>query len=372
VLRPTTRLLTLLELLQARGHVTGPEAARRLEVDPRTVRRYVAALEELGIPVTAERGRDGGYRLVAGFKLPPMMFTEEEALALAVGLLAARGLGLAEAAPAVASAQAKLQRVMPAALRRRVRDVDETVALDLARPSRPAATGVLATLSDAARRRRRVHLTARAADGAITERDFDPWGLAYRRGHWYAVGWCHLRQAQRSFRLDRVERVTPADGAFERPAGFDALRSLTDAVARLPRAFSAEVWLATDLATARRLVFPALGVLEASGRGVLLRAQADDLGWLAGELARLPVDFEVRAPQALRDALEALAARARRGATASIGSRSKANQSVAHATLASGSCPPRPRAPPRPRINSEASDEPRATGRGPSRVGSGS
>ena len=159
-----------------------------------------------------------------------------------------------------------------------------------------------------------MHLAPRAADGTLTARDFDPWGLAYRRGRWYAVGWCHLRQAQRSFRLDRVERVEPADGAFERPAGFDALRSLTEAVARLPRAFAAEVWLATDLATARRLVFPALGLLEPSGVGVLLRAQADDLGWLAGELARLPLDFEVRSPPSLRGALAALAARALRGA----------------------------------------------------------
>jgi predicted DNA-binding transcriptional regulator YafY len=306
----------LLELLQGRGLVTGPEVARRLEVDPRTVRRYVAALEELGIPVESERGRDGGYRLVAGFKLPPMMFTEEEALALSVGLLAARGLGLGEAAPAVASAQAKLQRVMPAALQRRVRDVDETVALDLAQPATPAPAGVLAALSDAARRRRRVHLAARAADGTLTERDFDPWGLAYRRGRWYAVGWCHLRRSQRTFRLDRLERVETADGAFERPAGFDALQSLSEGVARLPRANSAEVWLAADLSSARRAIYPALGVLEASGRGVLLRAQADDLGWLAGELARLPMDFEVRSPPALRDALEVLAARVRRGARA--------------------------------------------------------
>src|SRR5260370_5664526 len=88
-------------------------------------------LEELAFPITAERGRDGAYMLVAGFKLPPMMFTDDEALALSVGLLAARGLGLADAAPAVASAQAKLERVMPAGLKKRVPALDETVTLDL-------------------------------------------------------------------------------------------------------------------------------------------------------------------------------------------------------------------------------------------------
>src|SRR4029079_1233850 len=96
---PTTRVLAALELLQARGRVTGAELAGRLGGHPRTVRRSIALLEEMGIPITAERGRHGAYSLVAGFKLPPMMFTEDEALALSVGLLAARGLGVAEAGP---------------------------------------------------------------------------------------------------------------------------------------------------------------------------------------------------------------------------------------------------------------------------------
>ena len=88
---PTTRVLAVLELLQAHGRMSGAELARRLDVDPRTVRRYIAMLEEMGIPITAERGRYGAYLLVAGFKLPPMMFTDDEALALSLGLLAARG-----------------------------------------------------------------------------------------------------------------------------------------------------------------------------------------------------------------------------------------------------------------------------------------
>ena len=112
---PTTRVLTVLELLQTHGKLSGPELANRLGVDGRTLRRYIGKLEDLGIPVTAERGRYGSYSLIRGFKLPPMMFTEDEAMALSVGLLAARQLGLAEAALAVESAQAKLERVMPAA-----------------------------------------------------------------------------------------------------------------------------------------------------------------------------------------------------------------------------------------------------------------
>src|ERR1700716_4712413 len=117
--QPTVRVLALLELLQARGTTSGSTLAQALGVDRRTLRRYIAMLEDLGIPITSTQGRFGGYQVVPGFKLPPMMFTDDEALALAVGLLAARGLGLADAAPSVASAQAKLERVMPPGLKKR-------------------------------------------------------------------------------------------------------------------------------------------------------------------------------------------------------------------------------------------------------------
>src|SRR6266704_3053454 len=110
---PTTRVLTVLEMLQSQGRVTGAEIADRLEVHIRTVRRYVAMLEDLGIPVAAERGRYGAYRLMPGFKLPPLMFTEDEALALTLGLKAARRMGLALTAPAVEGALAKVERVLP-------------------------------------------------------------------------------------------------------------------------------------------------------------------------------------------------------------------------------------------------------------------
>src|SRR6476619_1063753 len=105
VYRPTARVLTVLELLQSHGRLTGAELARRLEVDIRTLRRYITMLQDLGIPLVAERGRNGAYELSSGFKLPPMMFTNEEALALSLGLLATRHLGLAQAASAVESAQ---------------------------------------------------------------------------------------------------------------------------------------------------------------------------------------------------------------------------------------------------------------------------
>lgn len=300
---PTTRVLALLEILQARGRASGTQLAEAIGVDGRTLRRYVVMLEELGVPIVAERGRHGGYSLVPGFKLPPMMFNDDEALALALGLLAARGLGLADAAPAVASAQAKLERVMPAALQQRVRAVDETIALEL-----PASTGgdgaALVALSAAAQSRQRVHLEYRAPDGTSTARDFDPYGLAWRGGRWYAVGHCHLRRDLRSFRIDRIHRLRPLPFAFERPPGFDALAYLARSVATLKRQHGIEVLLDTDLATARRELFDAIGLLEPVPGGVLLSAQADDLDWFARELARLPFGFSIRSPASLRDALK--------------------------------------------------------------------
>lgn len=298
---PTTRVLTLLELLQALGRASGAELARRLEVDGRTLRRYIGKLEDLGIPVIAERGRYGCYSLMPGFKLPPMVFTDDEALALSVGLLAARRLGLAQAAPAVESAQAKLERVMPARLDRRIRALGETVQLDLAR-ALPAGgnSQVLLALSKAAHERRRVQLHYRAADGEATQRSLDVYGLAWRGGRWYAVGHCHLRRGLRSFRLDRMEQVATGEERFTAPADFDAVSHLALGLATLPRAISVQVLLKTDLATAREQLFETIGLFQPCDGGLMLYSQTDDLPWYARQLARLECAFEIVSPRKLR------------------------------------------------------------------------
>lgn len=309
--RPTLRVLSALELLQARGRLSGAELAERLGVDRRTVRRYIAKLEELGIPLIADQGRDGGYRLVPGFKLPPLMFSDDEALALSVGLIAARGLGLAEAAPAAASAQAKLERVMPEALRKRVGAMDDTVTVEMSRPVAALVdNAVLATLSQAAQKRQRVHLAYRTPQLNDSERDFDPYGLLYRAGCWYVAGHCHLRRSLRSFRLDRVRSVRAIDVYFGRPEDFDVLAYLQQSIASLPREHTATVRLHTDLASAQRELFYAFGLLEAEGEDrVRLRSQTENLDWYARQLARLPFDFEVIEPPALKDALLRLSKR---------------------------------------------------------------
>ncbi len=300
---PTTRVLTVLELLQTHGRLSGADLAQRLAVDGRTLRRYISKLEDLGIPVVAERGRYGCYSLIAGFKLPPMMFTDDEALALSLGLVAARGLGLAEAAPAVQSAQAKLERVMPRNLKNRLRALSETVTLDLARSVAQGDNTALLALSEAAHGCQRVHLAYRSADGVVTGRDMDPYGLAFRGGRWYVAGWCHLRQDLRSFRLDRVLQVQALNAVFTPPADFNAVQYLALGIATLPRAFSVQVLLRTRVETAQAQLFEGIGVFQPCEEGVLLHAQADDLHWFARQLARLSFAFEIREPPALRAAL---------------------------------------------------------------------
>lgn len=311
---PTTRVLALLELLQTHRHMSGGELASRLGVDRRTLRRYVQALEELGIPVTTERGRHGGYRLMPGFKLPPMMFSAEEALALSLGLLAARNLGVPEAAPAVESARAKLERVMPAELRHRVRALDESARLALPPPRAASDERLLGLLATATRERQRVRLDYGDERGQSTRRVLNPYGLVYHGGHWYVSGWCHLRRDLRSFRLDRIGEATPLAASFDRPTAFDAADHLTRGLATLPRAIAVELRLATDLETAVAELGSHIGLLMPAedGNGVTLHGRTDSLSWYARQLIRLPFDFRVVEPAALRDELRRQAERLRR------------------------------------------------------------
>jgi len=307
---PTTRVLAVLELLQSRGRISGPELAQRINVDVRTLRRYIVLLEELGIPITTERGRHGAYMLVAGFKLPPMMFTDAEALALSMGLLAARSLGLHAGESALASAQAKLERVMPESLKRRLRAVETTVSIESSNPlAIHANTAALMLLTHAAHAAERVHLHYRSAQGEESRRDFDTYGLGFRGGAWYAVGFCHLRHGVRGFRVDRIIEVQPLAVRFTRPKDFDVLEWLNRSIATLPRAHLIEVLLHTDMAKAREAFSPAIGLLEPAEGGVLLHVRTDDLAWFARQLARVSFDFDIRTPQRLRKELLAHAAR---------------------------------------------------------------
>ncbi|MAM88934.1 MAG: transcriptional regulator [unclassified Hahellaceae] len=304
---PTTRVLAALELLQSHQQMSGSELAERLGVDPRTVRRYISVLEELGIPVMTEQGRFGGYRLVAGFKLPPMMFTEEESLAVSLGLLAAQQLGLAASAPSIASVQAKLERVMPANLKRRVRGIVETTRVVLPKGEPTLDEHAPAILTAAAEAGRCVTFLYHPPQQAVMTRIIDPYGLVFMGGRWYVIGNCHLRCAIRSFRLDRISQVALLADYFQRPSGFDAADYLRESMCAWGQTHEVTIALHTDKASALK----ALGLrdmnhtgLEQVEDGMLLRTHTDSFEWFAWWLAQLPFRFSVLAPSALKRALQ--------------------------------------------------------------------
>jgi predicted DNA-binding transcriptional regulator YafY len=307
VYHPTTRVLTVLELLQARGRLTGPELAERLEVDLRTVRRYVTMLQDLGIPVEAERGRHGGYRLRPGFRLPPLLFTDDEALAIMLGLLAARRLGLVSSASTVEGALAKVERVLPPDVRARIAAVQETATFDPVRGVSIPATETVMSVAAAVHDQRRAILQYASAQGEETERAVDLYGLVHLMGRWYAPGYCHLRRDLRLFRLDRIREITLGEETFQRPPHFDPLGFVQDALAVAPSAWHVEALLFTTLEEARREIPAYEASLEPCEEGVILRANVECLDGAARYLVHLGFRFEVRQPTELREALHDLA-----------------------------------------------------------------
>lgn len=311
---PAARVLGLLELLQSQHRLTGAELSARLGVDERTVRRYARTLEELGIPVTAARGRYGGYRLLPGYKLPPLMLTDDEAVAVVLGLLAAEHLGLGTEAPATTLALGKISRVLPESLADRLAAVRQTLGFTLHRRTATAgpATTVLLTLGVATRSRRRVSITYRSWRGEESRRDLDPYGLVFHAGRWYVTGHDHRRGEIRTFRLDRIATAEPATGAtpagaaaeqFTVPEGFDAVGHVVRSLAAVPYAWSVEVLLETDLAEARRRIPASVAELTESTAGVLLRARAENLDGMAQLLAGLGWPFTIHRPDELRTAV---------------------------------------------------------------------
>jgi predicted DNA-binding transcriptional regulator YafY len=302
---PATRLLAFLEILQDRPFVTGAELARRLQVDVRTVRRYAAAIQQLGFPVEGERGPAGGYRLRPGYKLPPLMLTEDEATAVVVGLHAARRLGVPTSDPALA----KIRRVLPARLRARVEALEASVGFTAAAGTAPASETAL-TLSEAAQRRRRVTARYTSHGGVQTDRELSPYGLVVHAGRWYLAAHDHGRDDLRTFRVDRIEDVTLAGAAEPPPPGFDPVDHVTRSLARVPWTHEVEVLLHSDDVR----IPPTLGELSDTPNGTRLTMRVESLDYMARVLAGLDCDFTVVKPPELCDALTRLADRLARRA----------------------------------------------------------
>ena len=315
MLAPTSRLLELLELLQARPLITGRELAERLAVDTRTVRRYVAALQELGIPVEGQRGVGGGYRMRPGFRLPPLMLSDDEAVVVVLGLLASARLGI-ERAESVESALTKLNRVLPVGLRRRVEALETTLGFTTAETSGVPVRGEsVLLLADAIRRRKRLEIRYRSFEGEETQRELSPYGLVVHSGRWYLAAYDHGREDLRVFRVDRIQRLAVGDeAALPAADGFDAVTHVSRSLARVPWKWEVEVLLDVPIDRAAERIPPTLGELFETERGTMLRMRVGSLSWMASVLAGLGCGFTINRPDELRASVRELAERLEKSA----------------------------------------------------------
>ncbi|MFC9228914.1 helix-turn-helix transcriptional regulator [Streptomyces decoyicus] len=305
---PLTRVLALLELLQTHPGLTGAQLADRLGTDVRTVRRYASRLRELGIPVQSDRGRFGGYRLARGYRMPPLMLTNEEALVVVLGLLAGERLGMSTTAPAGAGALAKIERVLPDPLRAPLAAMRDTLSFTANTvPAQAPEAGVLLTLAQACRSGHTVGLRYRSWHQEHTERDVDPYGVVFHSGCWYLVGHDHLRDGLRTFRIDRIASATPGAATFAAPDDFDPVTHLTASLARTPAPWQVEVLIEGPIEDIARRLPRTIVTLSAAPTGVLMRAQAAQLDSVARLLASLEWPFTVHSPDQLRQSLKDLA-----------------------------------------------------------------
>jgi predicted DNA-binding transcriptional regulator YafY len=317
----SSRLLSLLSLLQARRDWPGGLLAGRLGVSERTVRRDVDRLRELGYPVHAVKGPDGGYRLEAGSRVPPLLFDEEQAVALAVALRIAVGTG-AGIEEAAARALATVRQVLPSRLRQRVDALEISAAEAAGRGTDPqVSTEVLLALSAAVRAGEELRFDYRSPGRPedAEPRRVQPHHLVARAGRWYLVGWDPRREDWRTYRADRMTPRTPTGPRFpprEVPGG-DVAAFLA---ARFTGAGRTGSWpchgeVVLGLPVADVAPFAGDGVAEALGPD-RTRVTAGSWSWaaLAARLARFDAEVEVLGPPELRDAFAALSRRAARAA----------------------------------------------------------
>jgi predicted DNA-binding transcriptional regulator YafY len=311
--KPLARVLALLDILQAGGTRTLRELSGRLGVDERTVRRYVDHLLDLDVPVESVRGRYGGYRLAPGYRMPPLMLTDDEALAVLLGLVGTRRATLRpDTAVAVESATAKLQRVLPRALADRLDAlVAATSYADEGRDPTTPETGVLLTVAQAAVRRRPLSITYRDKNDRATERVLEPYGVVALRGRWYATGLDSDSGQVRSFRLDRIAHAAVQEGQqFSVPDGFDPAARVVEAVSGASYRYAISVRVHASERVVRMRMPGSIATTEpvkGEPGWVRVRWRAERLDWVPSVLAGLDHPFVIEEPDELRERVRALA-----------------------------------------------------------------
>lgn len=314
MLSSSSRLLRVLSLLQTRSHWAGPELAERLEVHPRTLRRDIDRLRQLGYPVHASSGVAGGYAFRAGQSLPPLLLDDEEALAVAIALQSAAAGTVSGVEESSLRALVKLEQVMPARLRRRTHALRSAI-LPVQRIGPTIDAGVLATLATACRDQLQVGFHYRDLRGQASVRTVQPHGLVHTGNHWYLVAWDPAREDWRTFRIDRVEGAPRTGEHFApRPAPAGDLRAYVSGVmAGVHQGEQARVVLHRPREVMARTIPPSAATLETiDDARCLMLCGAGQLDSLVYWLMALDVDFDVLEPPVLRERLRAASARVAR------------------------------------------------------------
>jgi predicted DNA-binding transcriptional regulator YafY len=298
---PITRVLTTLEILQARDFVTGAELAERLAVDLRTVQRYIARLRDLNIPIEASPGVGGSYRLRPGFRLPPLLLTNEEAFAFSLGLRALRQIGLEAFAPATQGALAKLSRILPVALREGLEALQDVVAFE--RNAWTVATPAehLMTVAAAIRGSQQIGFIYSARDRQPKHRVAEPYAVLHTDDRWYLLGYCLERQAVRTFRLDRVSEPKLRAETFKKPEDFNPHLYLAEHLPFVQSDYTIDVWIDLPIQQARTSFALWRVLMQEESGGTRIQCSRDNLDFFAGMLLSTRRRIVVHEPAALRD-----------------------------------------------------------------------
>jgi predicted DNA-binding transcriptional regulator YafY len=312
------RLLELLSLLQARRDWPGADLAERVGVSARTIRRDIERLRALGYPVDSLTGPAGGYRLRAGTAMPPLLLDDDEAIAIAVGLRTAARASVTGIEETAVRALVKLEQVLPAQLRRRVRALGSaTVSLPVGGPT--VDPQHLTLLAAACRDCERLRFAYTSRNGTESRREVEPHALVNLGWRWYLVAWDRRREDWRTFRVDRLARPASTGVRFaaRRLPAKDAAAFVKESMTGAPNRFEARVTLrarADEIASRIPAHWGTIQPIDA--RTCEYRTGDDDLGWLALRVAMLGVDFEVHEPPELVEHLRTLGKRLERATLA--------------------------------------------------------
>ncbi|WP_227998784.1 helix-turn-helix transcriptional regulator [Nocardia australiensis] len=315
---PGTRMLELLSLLQNGRIRSGSELAARLDTSPRTLRRDLDRLRTLGYPVSSTRGPDGGYQLVAGRAMPPLLFSDDEAVALVVGLRIAALTQMNGATDAADGALRKLERVVPTRLRSRIRAL--TAATEArSRSARTLDLRTLQTLATATYTHQDVWFEyTTSTGGGPSERRVQPYRQVVLGHRWYLLGWDRDRADWRTYRIDRIGAITTAGTTFiPRALPTDDAVSFVQDRARLPiTGRCAVVHFAAPIAVVSERLTAEAGALEAiDDTSCRYVSGVDSWEWLSVRLAAVGVPYIVEAPAELIEYTRELAARITRAAS---------------------------------------------------------